>query len=176
MNKTLKAAVLTLTILLGYLVGIPSAYADSIVWSITDLVWDDGGTASGTFSTDSLTGNLLGSYDITTTDGSSLSGFHYTTSNSFAEGMNGIVGFALNDYSRYVIITYGTHGNPPFDATGTFLVDGGSETLSDNTWRAPVSGEVVSASPVPEPETYAMLLAGLGLLGFAARRRKLKAA
>ena len=29
--------------------------------------------------------------------------------------------------------------------------------------------------PVPEPETYAMLLAGLGLLGFIGRRRKLKA-
>lgn len=27
-------------------------------------------------------------------------------------------------------------------------------------------------SPVPEPETYAMLLAGLGLLGFSARSRK----
>lgn len=27
-------------------------------------------------------------------------------------------------------------------------------------------------APVPEPETYAMLLAGLGLLGFAARRRQ----
>lgn len=31
-------------------------------------------------------------------------------------------------------------------------------------------------TPIPEPETYAMLLAGLGLLGFAARRRKQKEA
>lgn len=30
----------------------------------------------------------------------------------------------------------------------------------------------VAAAPVPEPETYAMLLAGLGLIGFAVRRRK----
>jgi hypothetical protein len=30
--------------------------------------------------------------------------------------------------------------------------------------------------PFPEPETYAMMLAGLGLLGFAARRRKQPAA
>ncbi|MDE2388323.1 MAG: DUF642 domain-containing protein [Betaproteobacteria bacterium] len=30
----------------------------------------------------------------------------------------------------------------------------------------------VSVTAVPEPETYAMLLTGLGLLGFAARRRK----
>ena len=28
-----------------------------------------------------------------------------------------------------------------------------------------------SAAPVPEPSTYAMLLAGLGLVGFAVRRR-----
>lgn len=31
-----------------------------------------------------------------------------------------------------------------------------------------------ATAPIPEPETYAMLLAGLGLLGFAARRRKQK--
>lgn len=33
-------------------------------------------------------------------------------------------------------------------------------------------GSVTTISPVPEPETYGMLLAGLGLLGFTARRRK----
>ena len=31
-------------------------------------------------------------------------------------------------------------------------------------------------APVPEPETYAMILAGLGLLGLVARRRKQKSA
>jgi hypothetical protein len=29
-------------------------------------------------------------------------------------------------------------------------------------------------APVPEPETYAMMLAGLGLLGLTARRRRRK--
>jgi hypothetical protein len=33
-------------------------------------------------------------------------------------------------------------------------------------------GGFISASPVPEPETYAMMLAGLGALGFLARRRQ----
>lgn len=32
--------------------------------------------------------------------------------------------------------------------------------------------DVVTVTPVPEPETYAMMLAGLGLMGFVARRRK----
>lgn len=36
-----------------------------------------------------------------------------------------------------------------------------------------VAGYVVEhTAPVPEPETYAMMLAGLGLLGFAARRKR----
>jgi probable HAF family extracellular repeat protein len=35
-------------------------------------------------------------------------------------------------------------------------------------------GQVAAfGSLIPEPETYAMLLAGLGLLGFIARRRKI---
>ena len=40
-----------------------------------------------------------------------------------------------------------------------------------------IAGYVVEqhAAPVPEPETYAMMLAGLGLLGVFAKRRKQKA-
>ena len=38
----------------------------------------------------------------------------------------------------------------------------------DSGWYIP------TVTPVPEPETYALMLAGLGLLGFHARRRKQK--
>jgi hypothetical protein len=34
----------------------------------------------------------------------------------------------------------------------------------------------LNVSPVPEPESYALLLAGLGLVGAAAKRRKVKQA
>jgi len=39
-------------------------------------------------------------------------------------------------------------------------------------YHGTISVGPVSVSPVPEPQTYAMLLAGLGLLAFTARRRK----
>ena len=35
-------------------------------------------------------------------------------------------------------------------------------------------GLAMQLAPIPEPQTYAMLLAGLGLVGFAARRRSAK--
>jgi hypothetical protein len=35
-----------------------------------------------------------------------------------------------------------------------------------------VGVKFVPVAPVPEPQTYAMLLAGLGMIGFTARRRK----
>lgn len=43
-------------------------------------------------------------------------------------------------------------------------------THTSENWHGFTVG--VAIAPIPEPETYAMLLAGLGLLGFAARRKK----
>jgi hypothetical protein len=51
---------------------------------------------------------------------------------------------------------------------------GDNTGLNDSTdWDKMV---LVQAAPVPEPETYALMLAGLGLLGMAQRRRKQQAA
>jgi len=54
-------------------------------------------------------------------------------------------------------------------------------TIPGNGWQLPFSGSgflslqyTAVTAPVPEPESYAMLFAGLGLLGFVARRRKQK--
>lgn len=48
----------------------------------------------------------------------------------------------------------------------------GGVTDTDITQFAPFSHDAQSAMAIPEPETYAMLLAGLGLMGFVARRRR----
>lgn len=54
--------------------------------------------------------------------------------------------------------------------THSFLGAVASIEWTGDTGTAGISTLTISA--VPEPETYAMLLAGLGLLGFAARRRQ----
>jgi hypothetical protein len=65
----------------------------------------------------------------------------------------------------------------PYSLTGTLLGAGFlpfgaiSNTIDGLTFL----GEGTQP-PIPEPETYAMLLAGLGVLGLVARRRKQQAA
>jgi hypothetical protein len=61
---------------------------------------------------------------------------------------------------------------------GIFDPDNYDQVYANNTVTGTareVVGEwtrMTSVSPVPEPETYAMMLAGLGLIGFVARNRK----
>jgi hypothetical protein len=58
--------------------------------------------------------------------------------------------------------------------SGTFL-NGGAYALAENSLNSDVTGRYVfeiRTPVVPEPETYAMMLVGLGLVGAVARRRR----
>jgi hypothetical protein len=57
----------------------------------------------------------------------------------------------------------------------TFDYSGSFQGLGDEGWGLN-SVTVEGVAAVPEPETYAMLLAGLGLLGFTASRRRIATA
>ena len=61
-----------------------------------------------------------------------------------------------------------TSGN---SALGT-LINDGSPLGPDNVVDLVAMDDFIYAAPVPEPETYAMLLAGLGLIGAISRRKK----
>jgi hypothetical protein len=51
-------------------------------------------------------------------------------------------------------------------------INDGSPFGPDNVVDVVAMDDFIYAAPVPEPETYAMLLAGLGLIGAISRRRK----
>ena len=81
-----------------------------------------------------------------------------------AEMMVGILYLEPNLSQVYFSEIYGTYDSYYFDR---FAQYGSQETKS---WLL-VSNYSISA-PVPEPDSYAMALIGLGIMGFVARRRK----
>lgn len=97
----------------------------------------------------------------------------------------GSLGFApLFDFGSFILnlqsVTFsgGSVGSQTFTgssfslsnvAAGTYLLSA-SGTLSGSGPFALIAADV-AITPVPEPESYAMLLAGLGLMGAIARRR-----
>jgi len=77
---------------------------------------------------------------------------------SSVAGVNNNANFAFRVVAGFGTPTAYVASNP----TSTYATGG--------TWRFDMV--TVNAAPVPEAETYALMLAGLGLVGFMARRRK----
>ena len=130
-------------------------YSQSILTGADQVV--DTFVASGGFSS-SFTFDDASTFAAWLTNGSTTYQYLDSGSGSLAFGPIRV------DYDNLAL-----GGSLPND-TWSLHVQGtsGATYVGGATFNA---GAVVPTSPVPEPETYAMLLAGLGLIGFAARRR-----
>lgn len=74
-------------------------------------------------------------------------------------------GTEYTDYSLHIVSAW-------YFSTGTGFQHRVSKDGDSPAWAVRDGDSPVVTSPVSEPETYAMLLAGLGLLAFTAKRKK----
>ena len=131
--------------------------ADSLAWPQMDQISDlsmtvqDASVGNGTFTKSDFTG-----VDVA---------YRIAPQLAFNER------YRLSSFDLYDIAFFSNGSAPGSFATYTMWagnVQGGTALYLNSAFVTRTPGAV---SAVPEPETYAMLLAGLGMLGFAARKR-----
>lgn len=120
------------------------------------------------------------SFTLLGASGDSLFGTYTVDTSVFSDPVNPLEGdfIGSEDFTGRFSFTGGTGRYAGATGGGTYV--GHSDYTADNPLAlfsgASTLDSIGTVTTVPEPETYAMLLAGLGLLGFAAQRRKQKVA
>jgi len=143
--------------------------AAPVAWTIDSLVFDDGGTGSGTFSYDADT-NTYSDIAIVTTAGTGFGGASYTS----------VIDFAPNDSTRLAVMIFPLESLPALELSfassltnsgGIIAIDGLGESICGQECQYPVaelrgiSSGQISAVPVPAAVwLFGSALAGLGWL------------
>ena len=98
-----------------------------------------------------------------------LRGYEYST----PWGINNagqVVGYSgTHDGRLQRAFVTGPHGEGMMDLNSLVHLPG---VVLTNAWDINNNGQVIALGLIPEPETYALMLAGLGLIGFIARGKK----
>jgi hypothetical protein len=123
------------------------------------------------------THNSVASQVLTTTPGSYVLSFAYSPRERIGASSNGIeawwngslvaslTGNGANNGNNWTLYSYSVIGGSP-TSTLEFRAFG-----NDDSYGGSLDAVSVTAA-VPEPETYAMMLAGLGLIGLMTKRRR----
>ena len=143
----------------------PAAYAQYGV-APGQVSLHPGPSPDGDFAILRFTAPVVGMYNVTgqfyAGDGGSMNGSIVLDGNL----SNPLQYFtATTDQSFFTPLSLHLNGGETLD----FVVGNNGNFYYGNT---PITVSINDVTPVPEPESYAMLLAGLGLLSFVARRRK----
>lgn len=174
-NKLIASATLAMALVAGAAFMALPANASTIDWTLANVLFDDTGTASGTFSVDSTTG-FVTAFNISTTAGTTLGAAVYDSTNgSVLDNFlaPNSVAFLFDDLpTRYLRLAFANAlTSPGLNPLVIAAFSGSYECLNCSPARFALSGEAVSSVPLPAAlPLFASSLAGLGWL--SRRRRK----
>jgi hypothetical protein len=171
------------------------ADAATLMWTLNDISFTDGGTATGWFEYDADS-DIFGDFSITVSGGNPdvFPEFTYspaTTPGGFQVYNTGLLffnfstdgdSFAADFVDRPRQIRFGVT-TAPTSAGGTLIIDTnnafGAECYNCDPFRLLAGGTLTSGpggggdpGVIPEPATWAMMIAGFGLVGGVMRRRR----
>jgi hypothetical protein len=140
----------------------------NIVYGFSGVTFSDGGTLTGTFTTNDARTSLL-DYDITTSANTNI-GFHYTpgTSSSGSTSLPFIIVLNTPPALDHILeVTF----NSPLAATGGTIKIGDFDSFEQGPMAAGVRRTITAGSAVAVPEPSTLALFGIGALGLLGLRR-----
>ncbi|MDO8414295.1 MAG: FxDxF family PEP-CTERM protein [Gallionellaceae bacterium] len=173
-NTYLRVISATVAMLLGLAAG--AAHALTAPLTFTDNVTSH----DAVFGNPAVRGSFSDTYTFTIPTGAGTEGGAVAISGwGFTGPTHWITSFTLTDVTTGIVVGSGSPGTTSnYTFSGLNPADSFALNVMGTAMKVRGSGsytgsiQITPTSPIPEPDTYAMVLAGLGLLGFTARRRK----